>query len=233
VTDGQDSMQRPFVLINMASSVDGKITSAAREYPRMTSPLDRKNMDRLRAEADALAVGAGTMRADNPKLYVRDEEMRAYRRSLGKSAGLLKVLVTASCRLDPGSRFFEDVDGGGRIVATVEDAPADRVDALARQAEVWRLGRGRVDLAELLRRLAGRGVERLLVEGGGELNWAFLSRDLVDELHVTLAPTLLGGRDAPTLLEGDGLPMQGQRRLRLKELRREDDELYCRYEVVR
>jgi 2,5-diamino-6-(ribosylamino)-4(3H)-pyrimidinone 5'-phosphate reductase len=85
----------------------------------------------------------------------------------------------------------------------------------------------------LLRRLKGRGVHRLLVEGGGELNWAFLEQDLIDELHVTIAPRLLGGRDAPTLLEGQGLDMAGQLRLKLIDVRREQDELYCHWAVVR
>ena len=100
-------------------------------------------------------------------------------------------------------------------------------------AEIWKIGRGRVDLPELLRRLADRGVERLLVEGGGELNWALLCDDLVDELHVTIAPALLGGRAAPTLLGGEGFPMKMQRRLRLEQLVREGDELFCRYTVER
>jgi len=226
-------MDRPFVLINMASSADGKITSGAREYPRMTSAYDRRNMDRLRAESDAILVGAGTMRADNPKLHVRNANMQAYRRSLGKSGGLLKILVSASLRLRADSRFLDDTDGGGMLVATVEDAPAERVSELQQRAEVWRLGRGRVDLPELLRRLAERGIERLLVEGGGELNWAFLEADLVDEFYLTIVPALLGGRDAPTAIEGLGLSMAGQRRLKLLELHREDDELYCRYAVVR
>src|SRR6185369_12376524 len=103
----------------------------------------------------------------------------------------------------------------GRIVATVEEAPPERVEALARRAEVWRVGRGSVNLWELLRRLRARGVERLLVEGGGETNWGFVRDDLVDELHVTLAPALLGGREAPTLLEGDGLTMAQRRKLKL------------------
>jgi 2,5-diamino-6-(ribosylamino)-4(3H)-pyrimidinone 5'-phosphate reductase len=226
-------MNRPFVLINMASSADGKITSAAREYPRMTSAFDRRNMDRLRAESDGILVGAGTMRADNPKLHVRDSEMQDYRRSLGRTDGLLKILVSASLRLQADSRFLDDTDGGGMLVATVEEAPTERVAELEQRAEVWRLGRGRVDLPELLRRLAERGIERLLVEGGGELNWAFLEADLVDELYLTIAPTLLGGRDAPTAIEGPGLSMADQRRLKLLELHREGDELYCRYAVVR
>ena len=225
-------MKRPFVYVNMASTVDGKITSADREYPRFTSQHDRDTMDRLRAEADAVLVGAGTARADDPPMHVRSEEMRSYRRSLGKPESLDRILVSASLELDPDSRFFEDA-GGARIVATVQDAPADRVAALESRAEIWRLGRGRVDLVELLRQLEERGVERLLVEGGGELNWALLEQDLIDELYVTIAPSLLGGRDAPTLLEGRGLKMAAQRRLRLIDVRREQDELYCRWAVLR
>lgn len=224
---------RPFVTVNMAASVDGKITSAAREYPRMTSRLDRDHMDRLRAEADAVLVGAGTMRADNPKLHVRSPQMREYRATLGKVPGLLKIVVTRSGVVDAGSGFLADPDGGGVVIATVEDAPLGALADLGPAVEVWALGRDEVDLAALLERLAARGVERLLVEGGGELNWKFVERDLVDELNVTIAPTLLGGREAPTLLEGEGLTMEHQRRLRLEDVRREGDELYLRYGVVR
>jgi 2,5-diamino-6-(ribosylamino)-4(3H)-pyrimidinone 5'-phosphate reductase len=227
-------MSRPFVYIDMAMTADGKITSAAREYPRFTSEHDRRHMDRLRAEADAILVGAQTVRADDPALHVRTAEARQYRRSLGKRSGLLRVLVTASCRVDRSSRFFDDTDdGAGRIVATVEDLPDERHAALAARAEIWKVGRDAVDLTALLGRLAERGVERLLVEGGGELNWAFLRDDLVDELHVTIAPALLGGRDAPTILEGDGFSMASRRSLRLEDVRREGDELFCRYIVVR
>jgi 2,5-diamino-6-(ribosylamino)-4(3H)-pyrimidinone 5'-phosphate reductase len=226
-------MARPFVYINMAMTADGKITSAKREYPRLTSDLDRLTMDRLRAEADVLVVGAGTLRADDPPLRVRDPAMRAYRESLGKPAGLIRVAVTASGDIDPASRFFEDEQGCERIVATVDNADATRLAAIDERAELWRLGQDRVDVGALLERLEQRGAKRVLVEGGGELNWCFASNDLVDELYLTLAPTLLGGREAPTLLEGEGLPMKLQKRLRLLDLRREDDEIYCRYEVLR
>jgi 2,5-diamino-6-(ribosylamino)-4(3H)-pyrimidinone 5'-phosphate reductase len=226
-------MARPFVYINMAMTADGKITSAAREYPRFTSARDRRNMDRLRAEADAIIVGAATMRADNPPLGVRDAEMRAYRESLGRPAGLVRVLVTASAEIEAGSRFFEPEPGGERVVATVESADPGRIAAISELAEVWTLGPERVDLAELLDRLAARGVERALAEGGGELNWCLVREDLVDEIYITVAPALLGGRDAPTLLEGEGFGMELQRRLRLLDLRREEDEIYCRYAVER
>jgi 2,5-diamino-6-(ribosylamino)-4(3H)-pyrimidinone 5'-phosphate reductase len=225
-------VDRPFVYMNMAMTADGKITSATREYPTFTSADDKKTMDRLRAEADAVLIGAGTMRADDPPLGVRDDDMRAYRRSLGKPEGLINVLVTASLEVDPAATFFREA-AASRIVATVEDAPAERVRALEEVAEVWKVGRGQVDLAALLDGLRQRGVERLLVEGGGELNWGFVRDGLLDELNVTVAPALLGGRDAPTLLEGDGLIMEARTRLRLVEVNRIGDEIFCRYAVVR
>lgn len=226
-------MRRPFVYVNMAMTADGKITSSAREYPTFTAPHDRKTMDRLRAEADAILIGAGTLRADDPPLHVRDPEMQAYRRSLGKPEGLLNVLVTASASVDPDSRFFRGATSGGRIVATVEEASPERIARLVAHAEVWQIGSGRVDLPRLLERLHERGVKRLLVEGGGDLNWGFVRDDLVDELYVTVAPALLGGRGAPTLLEGEGFPMAGRRALRLVSVERVDDEVYCRWTVVR
>ena len=226
-------MMRPFVYVNMAMTADGKITSSAREYPRFTSDADRNNMDRLRAEADAIVVGAATMRADNPPLHVRNPEMRGHRSRLGKPPGLVRVLVTASGLIDPGSRFFEEEEGGRRIVATVDSLAEERFAGIAGRAEIWKLGRERVDLRRLLEHLGRLGVERVLLEGGGELNWAFVHDDLVDEFHITVAPTLLGGRDAPTLLEGDGFSMRTQQKLRLLDLRREGDEIYCSYAVVR
>ena len=217
----------------MAMTADGKITSAAREYPKFTSPHDRRTMDLLRAEADAILVGAGTIRADDPPLHVRDPEQQRRRAALGKPPGLLVVLVTASATVDPDSGFFSHPAAAGRIVATVEDAPPERLDRLRARAEVWLVGTGSVDLAELCRRLKDRGVERLLVEGGGELNWGFVREDLVDEIFVTIAPALLGGRTAPTWLEGEGLAMAHRRALELVDVERHGNELYTRWRVVR
>lgn len=226
-------MDRPFVCINMAMTADGKVTSAQREEPAFASRFDKKTMDRLRAEADAVLVGAGTLRADDPPLHVRDPEMKAHRHSLGKPDGLVNVLVSASAAVDPGSKFFTGTHAAGRIVATVEDADVSRLARLAKVAEVLTIGRGQVDLRALLLRLRSRGIERLVVEGGGELNWGFVRDDLIDELYVTVAPALLGGRDAPTLCEGAGLTMANQRRLRLVSADVVDGEIFCRYAVIR
>ena len=226
-------MDRPFVTMNMAMTADGKITSVRREEPRFTSRRDKRLMDRYRAEADAVLVGAGTLRADDPPLQIRDPEMQAYRASLGKPPGLLNVLVTASARIDPSSRFFTGREAAGHVVATVERADPARRAALAAVAEVWVLGEDRVDLRALLSRLKERGIERLLVEGGGDLNWGFVKDDLLDELYVTLAPAILGGSKAPTICDGEGLLMADRRRLTLLDSEIVEGEIFCRYGVVR
>ena len=223
--------KRPFVYVNMAMTVDGKITSASREYPGFTSAEDRIRMDRLRATADALMVGAGTVRADNPAWHVRTKAVRERRLAEARSGGPHRVLVSASARLPGDSRFFDTKHGGRSILVTSRRAPEENLTTFDGRAEILRFGDERVDLTAALAALRDDGVERLLVEGGAELNWTLFEHDLVDELYVTLAPALLGGSDAPTLLEGAGWPMDAQRRLRLLEMDREGDEIYLRYSV--
>ncbi|HXV77284.1 MAG TPA: dihydrofolate reductase family protein, partial [Candidatus Polarisedimenticolaceae bacterium] len=177
-------------------------------------------------------VGAGTLRADDPPLHVRSKEMREYRRELGKPPELTRVVATRSLELGDAGGFFRD-DGARRIVATVQSAPEQRLRSLSARAEIWRIGAEWIDLGALLERLCREGVERLLVEGGGELNWSLLRDDLIDEVFVTVAPALLGGREAPTPIEGVGLAMSDQRRLKLIEVERSGDELFTRWAVRR
>ena len=225
-------LQRPFIYMNMAMTADGKITSGAREYPRFTSTFDRSTMDRLRSEADAVLIGAGTLRHDDPSLQVRDAGLRAERRALGKPEWLTTIVVSASLDLRADCAFFT-APAERRIVVTCEAADAQRAAALRPHADIWRLGGDTVDLPAVVTRLAAEGIQRLLVEGGAELNWAFLAADLFDELYITLAPVLLGGATAPTIIGGAGLSMDQQRRLRLIDLHREGDELYCHYALQR
>lgn len=224
-------MKRPFIYMNMATSIDGKITSTEREYPTFTSRYDRQMMERLRADADAIVIGAATLRIDNPPLQIRDEGMRRYRQQQGKAPGIINVLVTASGRVDPHSRFFTAPECPARIIATVASAPAENIAPLRDVAEVWTLGETQVDVRLLVEKLAERGVKKLLLEGGGDLNWHFIEHNLVDEVYVTIAPTLIGGRNAPSLLEGRGFSLATRKNLHLMEVRQEGDELYCRYKV--
>ena len=225
-------MARPQVIINMAMTADGKTASATREYPRFTSPADRSRMERLRAGVDAILVGAETVRAIDPPLHLRDPELQAERRQAGKPTGLIHVVLSASGRVPPSCKALMEPSARARILATSEAAGAG-ADGFGPAVQVWVLGPERVDLEELLQRLSTLGVDRLLVEGGADTNGAFLDRDLVDELHLTIAPTLLGGRSAPQVVGGRGLTMACRRPLELLGLDREGDELFCHYRVLR
>jgi len=220
---------RPFVFINMAMSIDGKITSSTREFPTFTSQKDRLHMDKLRAQADAILIGAQTLRADNPPLHVRDKAMQKERQGLKKPEGLIYVLVSGSLEgLDVHSQFFAG-PASRRIIATKNQIEAGHVE---KYAEIWRLGENEVDLVALLERLYKQGVSYLLVEGGALINWGFFSKNLVDELYITIAPTIFGGSLAPTPVSGSGFQMDLRKRLRLLDVKVEDSELFCRYQVL-
>lgn len=224
-------LERPFVCTNMAITLDGKITSAYREHPRFTSPRDRQTMDMLRAEVDAVLVGAGTLRSDDPLMHVRDPRAQEIRRASGRPEHILNIVVSQSLNLSQEARFFNNPHTRPLVVTSQASDPSVLQE---RGVDVWQVGQKAVDWPLLCQRLYRElGVRRLLVEGGGDIAWHFLKHDLLDEINVTIAPTLLGGAKAPTLIDGAGLVMSEQRRLKLVASEVIDDEIYCRYSVKR
>ena len=222
---------RPFTSINMASTLDGKITSYCRELPTFMSDADQRRMDHFRAENDALMVGASTIRNDNPELHVRSEEAREYRKSLGKPAGLTYIVIVGHGSLNPGGHAFNRKDEGRTIVATINGRANEFKSLLGQQAEVWECGAQHVSLPHVCNRLKQEGIETLLVEGGGTLNWYMLDADLVDQLHLTISPAILGGSDAPTIVEGKGRTMKNFLNGTLSSCKQVQDELHLTYRI--
>ncbi len=222
--------ERPYVVLNAATTVDGKVAVAGRAGG-IGSPLDRVLMRRVRAAADALLVGATTLRAESidPRIL---PSLSAEREARGQPPQPLAVTVSNSLDLDPCHRFF--VQGPTRtLVFTSERADVRRVSALSKYAQVERIGADVVDLAGLLERLRhGFGVERLLVEGGPTLNQRLLERDLVDELFWTVAPKLAGGRGL-SLLHGPIGPEKIRASLDIVSLFEHQGELFARYRIRR
>src|SRR5262245_59981557 len=221
-------MARPFVLFNAAVSVDGKLAPASRLKVRLGSDRDRARMDRLRAGSDAILIGAGTLRAEDPPLQVRTPAGRRLRTTEGRKGPLLEILLSRTLRIPASSRFLRE-GGPPRLIVAPRSAPEARLRRLRARREVWTLGRADVEPSEMLRRLSRRGVRRLLVEGGGEVFALFLEAGLVDEINLTVTSYLIGGRGAPTLFEGSGLPGPDFPRLKLDLCRREGEEVYLRY----
>jgi len=217
-------MPYPYVLLSAAVSLDGYLDDTGPERLLLSSPADFDRVDEVRASVDAILIGAGTIRADNPRLLVNSPERRAARVAAGQSEYPLKVTVSGSGDLDPAANFWHT--GGEKIVFTT-DKGAERARALGLAADVVPLG---PDLGwrRLLEHLHdARGVRRLMVEGGGTIHTQLLQQGLADELQLVLAPLFVGDPDAPRLF-GPGAYQPG--RLRLTETRRIEDVVLMRYE---
>ncbi|MEV5433764.1 dihydrofolate reductase family protein [Streptomyces sp. NPDC052701] len=217
-------MPHPYVLLSAAVSLDGYLDDTGPERLLLSGPADFDRVDEVRASVDAILVGAGTIRADNPRLLVNSPERRAARIAEGRPEYPLKVTVSGSGDLDPTARFWHT---GGEKVLYTTDAGAERAHALGVAADVVPLG-AELDWRRLLTHLHDvRGVRRLMVEGGGQVHTQLLTQGLADELQLVLAPLFVGDPDAPRLFGPGGY--QGGR-LRLVETRPVGDVVLMRYE---
>ena len=208
---------RPRVIVNCAMSPDGKIAGAERRQLRISSPEDMDRVKRLRADCQAILVGAGTILADDPHLTVKG-------RPPEKQA--LRVV------LDPRGKIPENalvLDARARtLVVTLEDCVRQYPGT-----ETVRLGKGAIDLRALLEELGGRGVSTLLVEGGGETIHSFFKAGLVDVYSVFVGDFIIGGRESPTPVDGEGFRMGEHVPLRLVSFERLGSGVHLTYEVRR
>uniref|UniRef100_UPI002FDBD909 dihydrofolate reductase family protein n=1 Tax=Streptomyces sp. IBSBF 2806 TaxID=2903529 RepID=UPI002FDBD909 len=217
-------MPYPYVLLSAAVSLDGFLDDTTPERLLLSSPADFDRVDEVRASVDAILIGAGTIRADNPRLLVNSPQRRDARVAAGLPPYPLKVTVSGSGELDPRANFWHT--GGAKALYTT-DQGAERARALGIAADVVPLGPA-LDWRRLLEHLHDElGVRRLMVEGGGTIHTQLLRQGLADELQLVLAPLFVGDPGAPRLFGPGGY--QGGR-LRLVETRRIEDVVLTRYQ---
>lgn len=197
------NMDRPFIFINSAMSADGKLSTKEKNQVRISGKLDFERVDELRAQADAIIVGIGTVLSDDPSLTVKSPERKAARKAIGKSENPARIIVDSAARTPPNADIFRKGDGI-RIIAVSNAAPAENIEKLEKKALVIRTGTDKVDLPELAGKLKEMGINILMVEGGATLNWGMLSAGLVDEIYTFIGNLIIGGATAPTFTDGDG-----------------------------
>ena len=183
------------IILSAAASADGCINDNSGRRLVLSSPEDWEQVHRLRAGCDALLVGAGTLRADNPSLVLKDANLRALRRHRGMDEDFIKVAVSGSGNVDPASRFFTE-GKGEKIVFTCNRVGRDLHDA----ATVIRLPEITAEAIE--NALAERGVGTLMVEGGSSVLTMFLSEGAFDEFRLAVSPVIVGDSTAPRLTAG-------------------------------
>ena len=206
-TSASNEPDRPFVRVNMITSLDGAIAVKGRSGALGGAP-DRRLFKVLRGLADMILVGAGTFRAESYGPARIDELVRNERRTRGQSDVAPIAVVTRSCNLDWSSPFFTEATARP-VVITTTTADRSATARAASVADVITEGDDRVDLSAALRALAERGALNVLCEGGPGLNAQLATAGLLDELCLTVSPTLVGGT-GPRLLGGPELadPLQ-------------------------
>ena len=225
--------ERPYVLLSVAMSVDGCIDDATDTRLILSNEADLDRVDEMRAGSDAILVGAGTIRRDNPALLVRSAARRSARVARGLPASPIRVTVTSSGDLDLAARFFTAGDGPRLIYVPGPAGPGIR-GRLGGGAGVEVVGAGdragpgtQADLNAVLADLAARGVRRLMVEGGGRVLAQFLAEGLADELNLVVAPIFVGDPAAPRI--GGASASAPHRRMHLAEARLIGDVVLLRY----
>ena len=209
------------VVVNAAISADGKLSSRRREQIAISGPADFDRVDRLRASADAVMVGVGTVLADDPHLTLDVEDRRP-----GHPA---RVVADSRGRTPTDARVLDDLATTYLLVSAA--APEGRREALREAgADIVEAGEERVDLPAALDALDAEGIDRLMVEGGGKLLFSLFDAGLVDELSVYVGSTIVGGRDAPTLVDGEGF-VEEFPVLSLTDVERLDDGVLLGYVV--
>lgn len=220
-------MSRPYVLLSVAASLDGYIDDVTPERLLLSNDEDFDRVDEVRAGVDAILVGANTIRADNPRLMVRSDVRREKRIADGMTPTPIKVTISNGGELDPSAKFFA-TGAVDKIVYTTQSATHEMDVRLGTVANVVDLGDS-VTAEALLDDLAERGVERLMVEGGGTIHTLFLSSGVVDELHLVFAPFFIGDNAAPRFVNPAGFPQDPGHRMQLAETRQIGDCVLLRY----
>ena len=185
-----------YVILNAAMSIDGKI-STRRNDSSFSSRKDWIRVHKLRSSVDGIVVGISTVLKDNPMLNVR---------YYSKDKNPVRIIIDSRARIPLNSRIIRSSKKIQTIVGTTRNAPIRKIKSLKKVGvQVLITGKRKVNIKSLFQQLESLGLKRILVEGGGEINWSVLKIGLVNELIVSISPVVVGGRNAKTLVEGEGI----------------------------
>jgi len=194
-------MNRPYVIVNCAMSADGKSALPTRKQLRISSDEDIERMYKLRNECDTVLVGIDTVLSDDPKLTVKAKYVENPKQPL-------RVVLDSKCRIPKDTLVLNNA--AKTLIITTEGNEkhfeGEHIEVVGCKANE----EGHVDLEYALELLCQKGVEKLLVEGGGTIVWSFLEKRLVDDLYIYIGPCVIGGKTTPTVADGLGIKNEGE-----------------------
>lgn len=212
------STGKPFVILKAAVSLDGKVASKSGDSRWISGRESRKYVHLLRSAVDAVVVGVGTVCKDDPLLNVRLTGRKNPRHPL-------RIIVDSRLRIPADSRIVRTAAEFPTLVAATSSVPQERIDRLKKKKVevllVRKNGRGRVSLVALLKELGCRGIQSILLEGGPTLNASAWEEEIVDRVLVFVAPKVIGGRETPGMMGGEGVRrVKDARRVEVQAVRR-------------
>ena len=213
---------RPYIILSSAMTIDGKIASKTGD-PELSDETDWKDVHKLRTQVDAIMVGKGTILKDNPKLHIKFHDHTGYYR----------IVVDSNLTIPIDSNvisFQQEIYP--TIICTTENVSINEIKKYEeKKVKVIRAGtKENVDLKKLILLLKDCGINTILLEGGGTLNWSFIKEDLIDEIRLTIAPWIVGGREAVSLVEGIGFDkMTEAPRFDLIDMKNRNNYIILRY----
>ncbi|MFX1277604.1 MAG: 2,5-diamino-6-(ribosylamino)-4(3H)-pyrimidinone 5'-phosphate reductase [Promethearchaeota archaeon] len=214
--------EKPYIILSAAMTIDGKIATKTGD-PKISDEFDWKEVHKLRTQVNGIIVGKETILKDNPKLHIKFYEHEGYYR--------IVVDSNLTIPLDSNVISFQP-EIYPTLICTTEATPIEKIEEYeVYNVKIIRSGTGkRVDLVKLMPILYEIGIHSILLEGGGSLNWSFIKDDLIDEIRLTIAPWIIGGKEAVSLVEGEGFEKMIQaRRFKLLEIVDRDNYVVLKY----
>jgi len=215
-------IKRPYIILSSAMTIDGKIASKTGD-PDLSDEFDWREVHKLRSNVDAIMVGKGTILKDNPKLHIK----------FFKHSGYYRIVVDSSLSIPIDSNVIDyQPQIYPTIICTTENAAMDKIKEFeSKNVKIIKSGKGkRVDVVNMLLLLSNIGIKSILLEGGGNLNWSFIKHNLIDEMRITIAPWIVGGKDATSLVEGVGFDkMEQGRKFKLVKVYKRDNYVHLKY----
>jgi len=214
--------KRPYIILSSAMTIDGKIASKTGD-PDLSDEQDWKEVHKLRTQVDGIIVGKNTILKDNPKLHIKFYKHNGYYR--------IVVDSNLSIPIDSNVITFQP-QTYPTIICTTENVSLKKIKYYeSKGVKILKSGKGKkVHILNLMPLLYKVGIQKLLLEGGGTLNWSFIKKNLVDEIRLTIAPWIVGGKDAISLIEGKGFETMVQApRFKLLEILSRDNYVVLKY----
>lgn len=214
---------KPYVILNAAMTLDGKIATRTGSS-EISGKEDLIRVHKIRKEVDAIMVGINTVLADDPRLTVHKIEAE-------NEDNPIRIVVDSKGRVPFNFRILND--DAPTIIAVTENADSQKIKELEKKVTVLKCGKYRVNLKSLMKKLSDRGIKTLMLEGGSTLNYSMLENGLVDEVRVCVAPMIAGGKNAKTLVDGEGIDqMSDAIKLKLKKNYFLGEDLILEYKVI-